>query len=162
MGIRMCDNTSVGVVLRNPAGAYALLTRALPPVGIAPAAGHVDEHGTALDAAVAELREELGVRARPHQLQPTAVAALRLDNTCRRPGGSHHCWWVYTAEFDVTLHPDARETRGAAWYTPAELADLAARTRRWQAGAITDTAWTARPGLEPVWCDLLTRLKHLT
>jgi len=55
-----------------------------------------------------------------------------------------------------SLTPAADETRGAAWYTQAEVRALAARTLAYARGQISEAAWETTPGLEPVWLELLT------
>ena len=95
---KICDNTSVGVIIRGSGGKYALLKRAKFPVGIAPVAGHIDDHGSPVQAALDEAEEELGLIIEPSDLMPTEIAARRVDNVCSREGGGHHIWSVYEAE----------------------------------------------------------------
>src|ERR1019366_5810903 len=56
---KLCDNKSVGIIVRNPEGSFALLKRAYFPIGYAPVAGHVDDHGSVEQAAVDEVIEEI-------------------------------------------------------------------------------------------------------
>ena len=55
-----CDNTSVGMIVRNDKDELLLIERKNEPYGFAPPAGHVDDHGSFEDAARAELEEEVG------------------------------------------------------------------------------------------------------
>src|SRR5215207_2812720 len=86
--VPMCDNRSVGVVVRNTAGMLALLTRRKFPIGIAPPAGHVDDHGNSEQAAIEEVSEEIGVTLALSGLKRTTIANRRVENVCRRPGGT--------------------------------------------------------------------------
>jgi 8-oxo-dGTP pyrophosphatase MutT (NUDIX family) len=159
---RRCDFTSSAVIVRDAHGRFALLKRARFPVGIAPASGHIDEHGSPEQAAVAELAEELGLVVEPSALRATAVQAQLIHNPCRRLEGDHHYWWVFeVTEFAGELQPSPDETQGAGWYTEGELEQLAQRTRDYQAGVVSPDEWEAEPGLEVVWLDLFAQLGDL-
>lgn len=148
-----CDNTAVGVIVTDQAGRMlTLLTRAQPPVGVAPVAGHVDGHGSPRLAAIAEVREEVGFDA----VRLREVASGRRPNRCRRPGGSWHQWTIFRAEVTGTMRPSADETRGARWYHPGEVQTLADRTAAHSRGHIA--GWDRDPGLEPVWVGWLAEL----
>jgi 8-oxo-dGTP pyrophosphatase MutT (NUDIX family) len=58
---KICDNTSVGVIITNEANEFLMFERATFPPGLAPVAGHVDTHGTLRQAAETEVREEVGL-----------------------------------------------------------------------------------------------------
>lgn len=158
-----CDHTSVGVIVRNEDGAIALLERARPPEGIAPAAGHIDSHGSPEQTAVDEVWEELGLRINPNDLRATTIAGRIVRNSCRRIGGDHHRWWVFEAVLAESqpMNPSQDETRSAAWYTPKACEALAARTRAYQTGRLTNERWRERPGLEPVWLGFLAELGYV-
>lgn len=148
--MKVCDNASVGVIVKNAAGEYLMFERATFPPGVAPAAGHVDEHGTVEEAARAEVHEELGL---------TVDFLMRVGggwrrNRCRRqpgPRGIGHQWTVFHATVTGDLNPSARETRNARWITADELQTLADRTATYARGALTDAQWAETPGIEPVW-----------
>jgi 8-oxo-dGTP pyrophosphatase MutT (NUDIX family) len=153
---KTCDHRSVGVIIRNTEGKHLLLTRAKPPAGRAPVAGHVDEHGTFNQAAVAEAWEEAGLSLGELTLVDNAVMA----NICRRPPSHEthdgHHWIVYeTLVTDTSTTFSADETRGGDWYAEAELQALADRTADYAAGRISEAEWQQDPGLEPVWVELL-------
>jgi len=57
----LCDNKSVGVIVQNDGGDILLLHRARFPFGMAPPAGHIDDHGSPEQAAVTEVFEEVGL-----------------------------------------------------------------------------------------------------
>jgi 8-oxo-dGTP pyrophosphatase MutT (NUDIX family) len=160
---KVCDHTSVGVIIKNFDGKLALLKRAKFPVGIAPVAGHIDQHGSPQQAAIDEAEEELGLTIDPGDLQPTSITARRVDNQCRRENGTHHVWTVFEAEqFLGDLAPSTDETKGAGWYAPAQVQKLAGRTKARRAGKIADKEWEANPGLEKIWLDFLTELGYVT
>jgi 8-oxo-dGTP pyrophosphatase MutT (NUDIX family) len=150
-----CDNASVGVLIFDQDGRLLMFRRQTAPAGIAPPAGHVDEHGSVVDAAVAEVREEVGLLVTA--LQPV-VSARWLPNVCRRqhgPCGPGHNWTVYAADTVGELALGEREAADARWYTPAEVAALARRTVDYGRGRLPEQEWAAAPGLEPAWCWLL-------
>lgn len=151
-----CDNASVGVVIES-AGRVLLLTRAKPPAGIAPPAGHVDDHGSPDQAARAEVAEEVG-------LTVTGLSKVLTgwrDNVCRRrtTGRVGHQWTIYRAQATGQLRPSRDETRGARWYSRAEVQRLADRTAAYAQGEVSEADWQRRPGLEPVWCHWLHELR---
>ena len=158
----ICDNKSVGVIIEDEAGNLLLLRRGRYPVGIAPVAGHVDSHGSPVQAALDEVQEELGLNIQPEDLRATKIQSRRVENVCRRVGGTHHDWWVFKAhKFSGELHPDEEETLGARWYSPEELRKLAAKARALENGSLGDEEFAADPGLEKVWLDFLVELGYL-
>jgi len=159
---KICDHTSVGVIITGKDGALALLKRALFPVGIAPPAGHIDDHGSAEQAAIDEVSEEIGLRIAIGDLKPTAVQNRRIDNQCRREDGTYHMWSVYeVTRWEGDIRPDPEETKGAAWYSHEQVQALADRTRLYQAGKIPEAEWQAEPGFEPIWLDFLMELGYV-
>lgn len=157
-----CDHTSVGVIIRNQESKFALLRRARFPIGIAPPAGHIDEHGTIEQAAIDEVFEELGI-AVGGLLRRTTIFGRRVKNRCRRLGGDFHRWYLFEAMVErAELRPSPDETEGATWYDQKELQALSNRTKAYRAGEITEEAWMANPGLEEVWVPFLTELGYIT
>lgn len=153
---KLCDNTSVGVLITDHTGDRVLMfERATRPFGVAPIAGHVNEHGTPEDAAIAEAHEELGLTIT--ELRPVYVEWYA--NRCRRlagPLGHGHNWTVYRAEATGTITPAAREARSPRWVHLSEVVGLAQRTVQYARGEINETDWQAAPGLEPIWTVLLS------
>lgn len=143
--MKTCDNKSAGVLIEHDDRLLMFERQTFPP-GIAPPAGHIDDHGSAEQAAVAEVQEEVGLTV----VGLTLVDWLWLPNRCRRaPGlkGVGHEWAIYRARVTGVLDLDEREARNASWWTPG---DLGWRARR--------TVLGGDDGLEPVWCVLLHRL----
>jgi hypothetical protein len=50
----------------------------------------------------------------------------------------------------------ASEVVGPKWVTVPELQALAARTRNWLDGSISNDSYWTNPGLEPVWIEWFT------
>ncbi len=160
--IKNCDNMSVGVIISNHEGELALLKRARFPVGIAPPAGHVDEHGTPEQAALEEVQEELGLIIAAFGLRKTIIQGRRVNNQCRRLGGDHHTWWIYEAnDYTGELRPSPDETKGASWHDQSQLQQLADRTKQFRAGVLGAEEWEANPGLEEVWLDFFVELGYI-
>lgn len=146
---KTCDNTSVGVLIHDPAtDTWLMFDRNTPPPGTAPVAGHVDEHGSPVLAAAAGTKEESGLTASGL----TLVTGGWRFNACRRlpgPAGTGHHWSVYQATTTGALSPSARETRNTRWLSAGQIQQLVdqsihyARARRTQ------------PGIEPVWVQWL-------
>lgn len=162
MTTKTCCNTSVGVIIRDNLGRVLMFTRP-DGKGIAPVAGHIhDEHPNARAAAITETREEVGLTVT--HLDP--VTSVWRWNRCKRapgPLGHGHHWTVYDAgtAWSGDLNPSFRETRDAAWYTPAEVEELAVRTARFALQPRPDDAevWAAAPGLEAVWVQFMVDLR---
>ncbi|MGW5927229.1 NUDIX hydrolase [Streptomyces anulatus] len=154
-----CDHTSVGVLIHSGQG-LLMFERATPPWGIAPVAGHIDEHGGPEQAAVAETREEVGLDITRLQL----VHTQWRPNSCRRTptGPVGHHWSVFHAEASGTLQPSPREARSPRWMTPEALHQAARRTAAYAGGELRREDWEQMPGLEPVWCGILNALGLIT
>ncbi|MEU7985284.1 NUDIX hydrolase [Streptosporangium canum] len=165
---KRCDNRSVGVLIADRSGRYLMFDRNTFPPGVAGAAGHVDDHGSAEDAARIEVSEELGLTVTSltsvHLGWPWPVTFWR-DNRCRRlPGrfGIGHRWEIYRAEVAGELAPSARETRNVRWLTAAELQALTDRTAAYAHGHLSDAAFAETPGIEPVWVAWLVAADLVT
>lgn len=153
--ITRCCGTSVGVLVHDDTDRLLMITRGWYPTGVAPVAGHIaDEHTNAVAALTAEVREETGLTVTSHRV----LWEGWLPNLCQSlpalpiPG---HRWVVAAATAVGELTPDPEETRGASWYTPAEVQTLARRTLAYGRGEVSQGAYQTSPGLEAVW------LRHL-
>lgn len=156
--IKTCDNASVGILIVRD-GQYLVFERATFPAGVAPAAGHVfDDHAGYIEAAHAEVAEELGLTVTHLELLP--VGGWRPNRCRRQPGerGVGHQWQLYAAEVTGDLDPSQRETRNVRWAGREELQGLAYLTVGYAHRWFNDEEFAARPGLEPVWVRWMAEL----
>ena len=166
----VCDTESVGIIVEYADGDILIADRTTTPWGAACPAGHAEGHGHPAPkpgapdqpahraAAIGELAEEVGLRARPEDLE--LVAHGWRDNRCGRelrPGAPEGHWWnVYRTRLwtgDVQVAPD--EVTNARRVTPEQLQELVERTIDLAHGRITEAEFRARPGIEPVWVQWL-------
>ncbi|MFB7555027.1 NUDIX domain-containing protein [Streptomyces brevispora] len=157
--VRLCDHASVGVLISSPSG-LLVFERATPPAGIAPVAGHVDQHGGPEQAARDEVTEEVGLTVTHLHL----LLERWRPNSCRRtPSGPvGHQWWIFEAKVSGPLCPSAREVRAPRWIHPNQLQQHALRTAAYANGALSHGEFEREPGLEPVWCRFLHDLELVT
>lgn len=151
-----CDHAAVGVLISSPAG-LLVFERARPPAGIAPVAGHLDQHGGPEQAARAEVAEEVGLTVTSLRLLTTAWR----PNRCRRPvnGRVGHRWWIFQAQVSGAIRPSVKEVRAPRWLRPDQLQQHAHRTAAYAAGQLDEEQFTTAPGLEPVWVRFLSELQ---
>ncbi|MEV1003370.1 NUDIX hydrolase [Nonomuraea sp. NPDC050202] len=152
--MKTCDNTSVGAIILDDRRRLLVFDRNTDPPGVAGPAGHIDDHGTADDAVIAEVAEEVGLTVTALDL----ISEEWRPNQCRRlpgPAGVGHYWAFYRVEVAGELTPSARETRNARWADRVELQSLTHRTINYACGWLTNEEFRARPGIEPVWLPTL-------
>ncbi|KND48879.1 MAG: hypothetical protein AB200_00430 [Parcubacteria bacterium C7867-005] len=142
---KVCDHTSVGMLVWKE-GKLLLIERRKFPFGFAIPAGHVDEDTSFENAAIRELKEEVGLDAIDLEL----VIEGRKENLCRREDGSWHFWKIYKVDNKGELEPSSEETKRTGWYSSEEIQKLGERTEKYLAGEISDEEWEGDPGLEPV------------
>ena len=150
---KICDHTSVGMIVWK-GDKILLIERAKFPKGFACPAGHVDSDESYEISAKRELKEEVGLDATELAL----VADKRMENPCRREGGSWHHWKVFKTEASGELERSLDETKKAGWYSIEEIKNLGAKTQEYRDGKISEEAWDQNPGLEPIWFDWLKEL----
>lgn len=114
-----CNHTSVGMVVERD-GKLLLIERNDFPFTYALPAGHVDEGETYEEAAVRELKEEVGLDAEKIEL----IAEGRVENPCSRPDGSWHSWKFYKITATGEVRRSERETKQAAWFTREQIRNL--------------------------------------
>lgn len=154
---KTCCGSSVGVLIEDQEGRLLMIERGWWPLGAAPVAGHVyDAHHDAAQAAVAETEEEVGLTVTG---VPTLLWEGRLPNRCASlpadPPG--HYWWLYHAQAAGELRPAPGEARGAGWYTPEQVDQMAQATvDHAAAGRSTDTL--PADALEAVWVEHLVQV----
>lgn len=164
---KKCDNKSVGQIIQR-GNDFVLIERRNYPKSYALPAGHLD--GNTSEVAVAkESEEEAGIKIVKNKL----IWEGRIDNPCKREGGSRHYWYIYKATEwtgEVKAGDDAKE---AYWVSLEKLKSIARRTEYFmkkynidyrQVGDLTkavadDLEWQKDMGLEPVWYFILTSLK---
>lgn len=173
---KLCDHVCVGVVvLDEHRGQVLMIERATPPIGVAPVAGHLDDHGNPYMAAIAELQEEVGIDA--HHLGLHYEGAVQRSNVCRRrpshrvhDGHLWHLFTCYTSARETRLKVSQREVKNAYWYTRVHVQALAEVTanyaRDWQRRGgepdeFKDRMWERHPGIEPVWMSLLSDMDYI-
>jgi len=149
-----CDNTSVGMIVRNDKDELLLIERKNEPYGFAPPAGHVDDHSSFEDAARAELEEEVGLIASELKL----LIQGRKEYACRREGGDYHNWKIYAVTATDEVKRSKKETKQVGWYTALAIRELAAKTEKYNRGEISEEAWRRSPGIEPVWYEWFREL----
>ncbi|MFD0371106.1 NUDIX domain-containing protein [Streptomyces sp. NPDC127114] len=157
--VSYCDHTSVGALI-SPLEGLLVFERATPPAGLAPVAGHIDQHGSPEQAARNEVAEEAGLTIT--RLHP--LLTQWRPNHCRRDalGPVGHHWWIFEAQVSGTLRPSAREVRSPRWLHPDQLQQHALRTAAYADGRLARQDFEREPGLEPVWCHFLHGLGLIT
>jgi len=148
---KKCDNTSVGLIIKDKDGRFLLNERLKFPPGWAPPAGHLDgdDFKTGL---VREVKEEVGLDVLKYKL----VLDQKFDNHCSREGGWHH-WQVYKAvewQGEIALAEGEIKNKKPWWVSRVELIGLVERTEAYVRGKISDEEWQKNPGLEVVWYEI--------
>lgn len=143
---KYCDHTSVGVLIYDHEGCLLLIERGTFPFGMAAPAGHVDDHSSYEEAAIAEVREEVGLEATDLRL----VAEGRRENPCRRVHGTWHYWKIFEAKVTGQIALSEREAKRFEWCDRDRLVEL---------GLLEPNSEAA--GIEGVWLDWLNDLKVL-
>jgi 8-oxo-dGTP pyrophosphatase MutT (NUDIX family) len=155
--MKACDHRSVGILVRDGVN-LLLIERRRPPFGMAPPAGHVDDHPSFESAAIAELREEVNL----HATNLTLLIEGRKENPCRRPQGTWHYWKIFEAQWKGTVRGSPIETVSASWTSPAQIQTLVDRTSQRLRKVISDREWQLSPGVEPVWAEWFHELELAT
>lgn len=152
--MKQCDNKSVGVLIKDDSNRILLIERKRFPFGFAPPAGHIDDFPSPEDCAVGEVEEEVGLKIESLKL----VYKGRHENMCRREGGSHHYWYVYTATVSGEIKASEDEVLSYRWCSQDDLKALRERCGEYRQGNIPEDEWQKSPGLEPVWVDILDKI----
>ncbi|MFI0412396.1 NUDIX hydrolase [Actinomadura sp. 3N508] len=149
-----CDNTSIGVIITDSQDRYLLIDRATAPFGMAPVAGHIDQHGGPEFAARNEVREEVGLTV----VSLRQLSETWLPNSCRRPAGPEgigHYWTLYQATFAGQIQMAADEVRAVQWADRTDLQTLAERAIANARIGFADQSVYEKPVLQSVWVLLL-------
>ena len=168
---KTCDHTSVGIIVRNPQRDIAVIKRRNFPIAYAPPAGHCDGDSYP-DAAIREAKEEIGVEI----LSQQKVFEGTFYNPCRRNNGDHHHWQIFEADEWRGTPAAGSDAQELIWLPKSGLVSLASRTAHiaeqyvlqgnTKRGPLAhllanDLAWQMNPGLELVWCLMLTSMKMI-
>ena len=151
---KICDHTSVGMFVWKE-GKLLLIERKKFPFGFAVPAGHVDGDKTFEEAALRELREEVGLEC----ISMKKIFEGRKENRCRREDGAWHLWKLYKTETSGDLDRSKDETKQANWYSQEQIEVLALKTEEYRIGNVSEADWEQSPGLEPIMFDFLKELK---
>ena len=152
--MKICDNKSVGMFVWRD-DKLLLIERGRFPFGFAVPAGHVDEDKTFEEAAIRELREEVGLNTEKIEL----LVEGKKDNICRRNGGSWHYWKLYKISTTDDINRSKEETKNAIWCNKDKIKELAEKTKKYLEKEINEEDWIKNPGLEPVMFEWFKELK---
>lgn len=168
---KICDHTSVGVIVRDPQRNTAVIKRKNFPVAYALPAGHCDGDSYE-NAAKREAKEEIGIDV----LAQEKICEGTYLNPCRREGGDHHNWQIFEVGEWRGIPTAGSDAQELIWLPESSITALASRTARiaeqyvllrsTNQGLLTrllasDQEWRADPGLELVWCLILTSMKMI-
>ncbi|MFH1694713.1 MAG: NUDIX hydrolase [Patescibacteria group bacterium] len=110
---------SVGALIEKD-GKYLLINRAVPPLGFAGIAGHIDEGEGVLQALKREVKEESNLEVSNCE----QLFEEELDwNWCSKGVGSHY-WHLFKCNVSGELVRSKRETKSIGWYSKEEIKKL--------------------------------------
>ena len=110
---------SVGAVVQKD-GKYLLIDRAIPPLGFAGIAGHVDAAESVQGALVREVEEESGFKVTLHKLLFEEFLAW---NWCSK-GVEGHRWYLFECGVEGEVKQNYRETKSVGWYSKEQIQKL--------------------------------------
>jgi len=132
-----------------------LIERKKFPFGFAPPAGHVDDGEDFKKAAIRELWEEVGLKAKSIRL----IIEGRKENKCRRENGNWHYWKIYKVVADGVLKGNEEETKKSGFLNKEEVEKLMQKTEKYFNGEISEEEWEKLPGLETAWYEWFKELR---
>lgn len=169
---KKCDNTSVGILVRND-DKILLIERKQYNFGFAFPAGHGDGDSP-LVCAKKELGEEVGLTME----EGVVKLEMTLQNPCKREGGTYHDWSVVEAakwSGDVNIEQPDDEAKSYLWADKEKISSIAKRLEDFTGSvgielkienlpaivkAVNEnSAWAESPGLEPPMYFLFKALK---
>src|SRR3989338_2753275 len=110
---------SVGAIIQKD-GKYFLIDRAIPPLGFAGIAGHVDAAESVQEALVREVEEESGFKVTLHKLLFEEFLAW---NWCSK-GVEGHRWYLFECGVEGEVKQNYRETKSVGWYSKDQIQKL--------------------------------------
>lgn len=150
----ICDNKSVGMILKNSEGKYLVILRKTSPKVYACPASHVDVHGGSVEIAKEELPKEAGIS----DVKLSLVLQKDYPNPCSR-GGKHHLWSVFEGIYDGPISDS--DAGKVSWKTAEEIKELSERTEMHREGKISQDDYEKDPGFEDVWINIFRDLNIL-
>ncbi|MGB9847631.1 MAG: NUDIX hydrolase [Minisyncoccia bacterium] len=112
-----CSKKSIGVILEKR-GKFLLIDRKKFPFYWAGVAGHIEKGESPKEAAVKEVKEEVGLNV--IKLKPLIINRRFYKNPCRR-GSKWHFWWVYKADYRGEIRNRREEVKRSRWFSKKEL-----------------------------------------
>ncbi|MBE2998721.1 NUDIX hydrolase [Nocardiopsis sp. HNM0947] len=161
MSAKRCCGTSIGVMIEDERHNLLMVTRGWWPKGTAPVAGHVrDEHTDVAAALVAEVEEEVGLTVTGSGLLWEGFLPNLCASLPHRPTPGHY-WHLAIATAEGQVTPAEGETKGARFYSPVEVNDLAHATlAHYRDGGRAEEQ--PDESLEAVWLRLLWEAGRLS
>ena len=169
---KKCDNTSVGILVRDGAS-ILMIERKRYNFGFALPAGHGDGDDP-ITCAKKELGEEVGLAADELKI----LLRMELQNPCKREGGGYHDWTVVEAvkwHGDVNINQPDDEAKSYLWADAGMISRLAKRLEGFAASIGLELSlenllalvlatnenltWKESPGLESPMYFLFKELK---
>ena len=110
---------SAGAIIERD-GKYLLINRAVPPLGFAGVAGHIDEGEDGRQAIMREIREEVGLEMNSAKI----LFEEELDwNWCSKGVGSHY-WYIFECGVSGEVKRNRREVKSIDWYLKDKIKTL--------------------------------------
>jgi 8-oxo-dGTP pyrophosphatase MutT (NUDIX family) len=107
---------SVGALIERD-GKYLLIERAVPPLGFAGVAGHIDEGEDERQAVIREVKEEVGFDVN----DPKLLFEEELDGNWCSKGATSHYWYLFHCPVSGEMERSERETKSVGWYSKEEI-----------------------------------------
>ena len=120
---RKVELRGCSVIISNPSGEILMLRHSYGPQVWAFPGGGIDKGEDPRDAALREVKEELGL---------TLDAVESLGTMREEISGSPHTAFLFTATTDATPQPDGREIVEARFFAPDALPEPIGRVTAWR------------------------------
>jgi len=161
MNSAVCNHTCVGVLIVDAPGRYLLIKDAEYPHIWTSVTGHGDTHGDLELVARIEVAEQLGMAVMSLERLIDGWRTDQCHRVVQAGRSSGHHWTIYRATVTGALAPSAAYACDIRWIDRTELQALADRTIAYARGVVTETDWSADPGLEPNWVWWMCKLSDV-